>query len=265
MHELAVYETPEQAIRNALITPEVAACQIGELFGCVGKWSFKASFKGAAKFGRKVKRSAKAVIKSPVVKVGVAGLAIAFPPAGVPAAAALATANAVVTHLESADKAKRKLAQKLCTQTAAAAKAGDSDARRAIGVLVIAKRMRRAQRVARRDQIRALRAKEDAKRAAAAAAVRRPRVRAAPRIVQAPVPRPKLPPAAGPRRRLVTRAIRRRRPGRVATPGKIYRGVVVTHSRKCLRGRWTKDPHSPTAGILITRSGRCYRGSWIRV
>lgn len=61
---------------------------------------------------------AKQLVKSPVVKTVVGGAALVFPPAGVPAAAALATANAVANAVDSKAPGVRAAAEKIVANTA---------------------------------------------------------------------------------------------------------------------------------------------------
>lgn len=146
---------PELYDKLSEVSPAEVDADLGALFDAIGKWGFKGKFLG------KVKINAKAVIKSPVLKATVAGLAVAYPPVGVPASAALVAANAVIRNSESKEPAKRKLAVKLTVNTAKAAKRGDKDAKRGLKVLLIAKRMRKAQRAAFLKRLRASRARAD--------------------------------------------------------------------------------------------------------
>lgn len=168
--DMTVVSGPEPYGNIGDVSPEEVHADMSALFDEVGKWGFK------GKFLSKVKFNAKAIIKSPVLKATVAGLAVAYPPVGVPAAAALVAANAVIKHTASKDKPKRKLALKLTVNTAKAAKKGDEDAKRGLQVLLVAKRMRKAQRAAFRKRILQSRARGDARK-------RRRRRRAAPRRI----------------------------------------------------------------------------------
>lgn len=145
----------------SMVSPEEVAADIGALFKLSGK--FKLKLKG--KFLKKVGRTAKGIIKSPVIKATATGLAVAYPPVGVPASAALVAANAVVRHTESQDKKKRTLARGLVKSTAKAAKAGDQDAQRGLATLLVAKRLRKARLEAMRKRYAARKGKAAKRRA----------------------------------------------------------------------------------------------------
>lgn len=88
---------------------------------------------------KKAFKSIKAATKSPIFKMGVTGLAIAFPAVGVPAAAALAMGNKALTLANSADAATRAKYRQLVNNTEALAKKGDPDAKRAFMAMALAK------------------------------------------------------------------------------------------------------------------------------
>ncbi len=99
---------------------------------------------------------AKQLAKSPVVKSVVGGAAIVFPPLGVPAAAALATAAAVANAVDSKLPQARAAAQKVIENTARLAQSGDKGAEIALSQIatqkqaLLAKRMRTAPAGAKR-------------------------------------------------------------------------------------------------------------------
>jgi hypothetical protein len=246
LRKVAGSQSAEEALRTAQTSPEETLAELDGLFAEVGKFKFK--FKGKALL-RGVAKVAKKTVKSPALKLTVKGLAVAYPPVGVPAAAALATANSVVAHAESADRAKRALAQKLCKQTAAAARKGDPDAARGLAVLLVAKRMRAAQRSAYRVRIRTMKAAQVKKRA-------RMKVRAIPRKEKRKIlVRRKL--RALPRSKLA--AVARRR---------MTRGVLITcDTHRCIPGVWVRRPVPRVhAGWLVDASGKpCRLGCYRRV
>lgn len=103
----------------------------------------------------KIGRQAKALIRSKYTGAAVGILAVAWPPVGVPAAAAYAAANAYLEQAEQAQEAidgyikisqdaleKGKAAQKFIAQTQALAKKGDPEAKRIYQQLSIAKKSR---------------------------------------------------------------------------------------------------------------------------
>lgn len=85
----------------------------------------------------------KKIIQSPVTRVVAGGVALVFPPAGVPLAAAVETANLVLAKLDEADDA-RKAAQKAIDATVDLAKKGDKGAQRMADLLIKAKKERAA-------------------------------------------------------------------------------------------------------------------------
>jgi hypothetical protein len=231
-----------------MVTPEQALAEISGLFGSIKRMGRSVS-RGVKKAGRIAKKT----VKSPILKAGVAGLAVAFPPVGVPAASALVTANAVVSNLESADRKRRELAKRLAANTAKAAKAGDVDSKRGLALLLVAKRMRIAQRDATKKWLAIQRAKSPKPKPPAP---RRPRIR-----VVKPKPKP-----SRARSRTADDRRRRLRPRKRATPRVVaIRGVVVTANRRCLPGKWVRARKGHHAGLLVTKSGRCFRGVWRKV
>lgn len=126
---------------------------------------------------------AKDIVTSDVTKVVAGGLAVVFPPVGVPAAAALVAANGVVEAVDAAQDARRKVsragrrirgkgkargrgrgrgkvspagsravlkskvAKAIVKTTAKAAKAGDKDAQRGLFILRVARRMKEARKL----------------------------------------------------------------------------------------------------------------------
>lgn len=83
---------------------------------------------------------AKQLVKSPVVKTVVGGAALVFPPVGVPAAAALATAAAVANAVDSKVPAARAAALKVVENTTKLAKAGDKGAEIALSQIATQKK-----------------------------------------------------------------------------------------------------------------------------
>lgn len=77
------------------------------------------------------KREAKRFVQNPIVRHGVKGAAIIFPPL-TPAAAGIEAANLTIKAVESKNKQDAMLALEAVANTAAAATAGDPDAMRAI-------------------------------------------------------------------------------------------------------------------------------------
>lgn len=88
-------------------------------------------------------KSVKKVVKSPITKAIVGGVAIVFPPVGVPAAAALVAADITVRATESKDPKVRAEAKKLIDNTAKLAKEGDPGAQAAIKILTVVADMRK--------------------------------------------------------------------------------------------------------------------------
>ena len=88
---------------------------------------------------KKAFKSIKQATKSPIFKMGIAGLAIAFPAIGVPAAAALAMGNKALNLAKSANPAVAAKYVKLIQNTEALAKTGDPGAQRAVAAMRLAK------------------------------------------------------------------------------------------------------------------------------
>jgi hypothetical protein len=240
-HEIGLWQSPQDVVRYGQVTPEQALAEVSGLFG-----SFKKMKRKFRKGLKSVGRIAKKTVKSPLLKVGVAGLAVAFPPVGVPAASALVTANAVMSNLESADKTRRELAQHLARNTAKAAKAGDTDAKRGLALLLVAKRMRVAQRAATKKWL---------------AQQRKAKHATAP-------PSPAPAPRGDPRRRRradVLGTPRRPAPKRPRVRVVAIPGTVVTSDKRCVKGQWVRARKGHVAGLLIAKSGRCFNGVWRKV
>jgi hypothetical protein len=104
-----------------------------EISGCIG---------GFGDFLKSVGNVAKDVIKSPVTKAVAGGVALAFPPVGVPATAALVAADRVVRSTESATESIREAGKQVVKNTIDEAKKGDEDAKRALEVVKVAKKTR---------------------------------------------------------------------------------------------------------------------------
>jgi len=60
-------------------------------------------------FFSKIAKVTKSVVRSPITKVAAGGLAIAFPPAGIPAVAGLAIANTTLDRVDQAQAAAKAL------------------------------------------------------------------------------------------------------------------------------------------------------------
>lgn len=106
-----------------------------EIAGEIG-WDFfkkiSRPFKAAVKT---VGKAAKAVVRSPLVKAGAAGLAFVCPAVGVPLTGALVAADKLISMAESADKARAAVAKTFIKNTKAAAVAGSKDSQRAFLLL----------------------------------------------------------------------------------------------------------------------------------
>jgi hypothetical protein len=98
-----------------------------------------AAAKSAVSTAKQTVSVAKTLAKSPVVKAVVGGAAIVFPPIGVPAAAALATAAAVANAIDSKVPAARAAAQKVIENTARLAQSGDKGAEIALSQIATQK------------------------------------------------------------------------------------------------------------------------------
>lgn len=83
---------------------------------------------------------AKQLVKSPVIKAVAGGAAVVFPPIGVPAAAALATAAAVANAVDSKVPAARAAAQRVVENTARLAQSGDKGAELALSAIATQKK-----------------------------------------------------------------------------------------------------------------------------
>lgn len=94
------------------------------------------------KFLKKFSRKIKSVIRSPILASVAGGLAIVFPVVGVPALAAIATANAA---LKTADQSAKKMndLKKMLERTKVAAKHGDPGAVRALAAFRVVAKARR--------------------------------------------------------------------------------------------------------------------------
>lgn len=88
-----------------------------------------------------IKKVAQAVVKNPVVKVGGAGLALAFPKQ-VKGAAAVRVAGKVVLAAKGkiGTPAQQQSAKRVVANTFAAAKKGDVNAKRAVAAMVVAQK-----------------------------------------------------------------------------------------------------------------------------
>jgi hypothetical protein len=90
---------------------------------------------------KKIAKVGVTLSNSPFIKAGVAGLAVAFPAVGVPAMAAMAVADKVVSASEAGGKVA-EAAKSIIKSTHKQAKAGDKDASRALAVMAQVKKQR---------------------------------------------------------------------------------------------------------------------------
>lgn len=86
-------------------------------------------------FFSKAFKAVKSVAKSKVFQAAAGGLAVVFPPAGVPLAAGVAIANKVVDGVNSADAKIRAQAKAVIDSTKSLAAQGDVGAKRAIALM----------------------------------------------------------------------------------------------------------------------------------
>jgi hypothetical protein len=86
---------------------------------------------------RRVSRSLKSVVRSPVLKTVAGGVAISFPVVGVPAVAGVALANRALAVADQSP-AKAKALKRTIARTQVLARAGDEPARRALSALSLA-------------------------------------------------------------------------------------------------------------------------------
>lgn len=80
---------------------------------------------------KSVGKVATGIVKNPLVKTIAGGVAVVFPPVGVPLAAGIAVANTVVKGVNSAIPEERQQAKQVVKQTLALAAKGDVGARNA--------------------------------------------------------------------------------------------------------------------------------------
>lgn len=115
---------------NAIIEQEFG--EIGAEFG----WGFLKSISRAVKkVGKAAGSVGKAIVRSPLTKAVTTGLAVVYPPVGVPLAAAVAVADKAISMAESADKAVRTTAKALMLNTKREAAKGDQGAQRAFALM----------------------------------------------------------------------------------------------------------------------------------
>jgi hypothetical protein len=91
---------------------------------------------------------AKQLVKSPLVKTVVGGAAIVFPPIGVPAAAALATAAAIAAAVDSKAPGVRQAALQIVQNTTKLARSGDKGAEIALSQITTQKQALTAKKLA---------------------------------------------------------------------------------------------------------------------
>lgn len=116
------------------------------------KGALAAQLKAAKAIVGQVKQTtnlAKDLVKSPIIKSVVGGAAIVFPPLGVPAAAALATAAAVAKGVDSPIFKVAESARKIVANTAALAQGGDAGAQKALSLIATNKQALVAQKLTR--------------------------------------------------------------------------------------------------------------------
>ena len=147
--------------------------------GEIGIGFFKRLSRGVKAVGRAVApvgKIAKAIIRNPYVKAGVAGLALVFPVAA-PLAAGLVAADKLISMAESADKVRADAAKAMIAATKTAAKTSKDASKAWAGLKTVFKKrkevagMTDAQR-AERNRVVALREREDRALLAAAKAAR---------------------------------------------------------------------------------------------
>lgn len=96
-------------------------------------------------------KATKSVIKSNITKAVVGGVAIVFPPVGVPAAAALVAADQVVRASESKDPKVRAKAKAAIAATGKLAKQGNTHAQAALKAMIVARAARHRAKVEARS------------------------------------------------------------------------------------------------------------------
>lgn len=106
-----------------------------EIAGEIGWDFFKKISRTVKKVGRTVGKVGKAIVRSPLVKAGAAGLAMVVPAVGVPLTGALVAADKLISMAESADKARANIAKAFIKNTKTAATAGDKESQRAFLLL----------------------------------------------------------------------------------------------------------------------------------
>lgn len=106
-----------------------------EIAGEIGWDFFKKISRSVKSAAKTVGRVGKAVVRSPLVKAGAAGLAMVCPAVGVPLTGALVAADKLISMAESADKARAQVAKTFIKNTKANAMSGDKDSQRAFLLL----------------------------------------------------------------------------------------------------------------------------------
>lgn len=106
-----------------------------EIAGEIGWDFFKKISRSVKSAAKTVGRVGKAVVRSPLVKAGAAGLAMVCPAVGVPLTGALVAADKLISMAESADKARAQVAKAFIKNTKAAAMSGDKGSQRAFLLL----------------------------------------------------------------------------------------------------------------------------------
>jgi hypothetical protein len=117
----------------------VASALAGDDFAHINSDMLGFSFGKVFKSVKKAANVAHVVAKSPMVRWGSKGLALAFPPVGVPVAAGVEVAARVQLNAKKGNKA----ALKIVKNTAANAKKGDANAQRALAAMAMAANARK--------------------------------------------------------------------------------------------------------------------------
>lgn len=107
---------------------------------------FGDAFKSIKKAASSVAKVTKTVVQSKALQAGVGVLAVAFPAVGIPAAAAVATANVALKAAESGAKAASDINAKLSTLKKAAS-AGDAKAAHAVNAMQVALAAKKAKQL----------------------------------------------------------------------------------------------------------------------
>jgi len=223
VHEYEMHGDEDVQYAPSVITALIEGCQ-----GCVGEdGEFEMGFLGSAL--KKLGSIGKAIVKSPITKVTASGLALAFPPVGVPLTAGVVAADKIVSAAKSRRKGRRKIGRAIIKQTARLAKS-DKNVARAYKLLkkVAEKRKRRAKTSAK------------ARRKALAKAAKRRR-----QALKCAKSYRKLKRAAAKYKRTAAK----------------HKRAAVKYKRAAKRRR--KPKGAAIKGFLVTKKGRIKRGRYI--